>query len=297
MYTPPPRTSVSIIGVDGSSWDLTGPGSTATLVDGLSGLHLPKTSQLWSKTARRPGQTWRGSRLESREFTVKVAVGDSDAPYRRGDDWRTLDSQFWQALSTDALATLRVNDRYLRFRLDDNEDPVFAQDPALLGNAVYSIDCIADRPEWMGDQISKAFAYNALANQNYYGGSTGLGPPFYIGEAGIFDSAAVPNPGDLPAYPTWMIVGPATRVTFGVGNRTTTLPFSLNVGDQVIIDTEAQMIRDQQGNNLWPQIGYTPVNLAPIPPGDPSPVVIAMDGAEAGASVTVSLIPLYRRAW
>lgn len=290
-------TSVLLHGCDGTTWDLLDRTSPVTLTAGLGGLHLPKASHRWSSTAARPGRTWKGAVLDARTFTMSVLVGDPQPPFRTGDDWRTLDSQFWQALSYEDTATLQVGDRTLPFRLDEDNDFDYAKDPALIGKAVYPIACIADRPEWSGQPVTATFGYADTGSDNYYGAGAGLGPPFYVGSSGLFDTAAVPNPGDLPAFPVWTITGPALAATVGVAGHTVTLPFPLNRGDVAIIDSEAQTITDSQGNNLWPQMGYTVVDFAPVPTGDLVPVVVGMAGAQAGASVTVDLTPRYRRAW
>jgi hypothetical protein len=293
-------TSIQLLGCDGSTWDLTSGADGATLAGGISGLHLPKVTHLWTKTAHRSGQTWRGSRLESRSFSMQILVGDTAPPFRIGSDWLALDDEFWSALSTEATAQLVVNGaRTLTFRLDDgNDQEALSTDPSLAGCAVYTIDCVADRPEWAGAPIAASFPYQASSSSNFFGGGSGaLGPPFYISAASGLDTASVANPGDLPAYPVWTITGPVGSATVGVVGQTVTLPFPLLAGDQVIIDTEAQTISDPQGTNLWPQMGYADVEFAPIPAGGTAPVVVGMSGADVGASVAVSLTPLYRRAW
>lgn len=291
-------TTVVLHGCDGSTWDLMSGANGAALARGLSGLHLPKVTHQWTKTAHRSGQSWRGSRLESRSFSMSVVVGDAKPPFRTGSDWQALDASFWQALSTDLTAQLVVNGtRTLTFRLDDGNDQQLADDPSLFGAANYTIDCVADRPEWTGATVTQKFPYSVASVDNFFGSTSGVGPPFYISAAAALSTAAVANPGDLPAYPTWTITGPMSSATVGVVGQTVSLPFPLRAGDQVIIDTEAQTITDPQGTNLWPQMGYADVEFSAIPAGDLVPVVVGMDGATTGASISVKLTPLYRRAW
>lgn len=282
-------TTIEMIGCDGSTWPLLGlGGGPVVLAEGLGGLHLPKVAHLWTQTARRSGSTWRGSRMASRQFSLNAYFADlSYVP------------TFFAALSTDFTAQLVVNgSRTLTFRLDEDNDFVPAKDPMLGPDSIYPVHLVADRPEWAGTPVTQTFPYAAAASTNFFGGGSGtLGPPFYISAAPLLATAAVSNPGDLPAYPTWTITGPIGTAMVGVADQVVTLPFPLNTGDMVVIDTEAQTITDPNGTNLWPQMGYVDVEFAAIPAGDLVPVVVGMDAAAAGASVAVSLTPLFRRAW
>jgi hypothetical protein len=291
--------SVTLLGCDGSVWDLGTGSSGAYLSNGLGGLHLPPVSHLYTKTARGSGSTWRGARTESRAFSMNVVVGDPLPPMRTGPDWLTLDEQFWRALSATETSRLVVNGlRTLTFRLDEsNADQSFDDDPSVFGIAKYSIDCIADRPEWTGAPTTATFPYQGTATTNFFGGGSGTkGPPFYISAANLLNTASISNPGDLPAYPVWTIQGPLSTATVGVGRATITLPFPLQSTDVVVIDAQAQTITDGQGNSLWPFMGYQEVSFAPVPPGDLVPVAAGMSGGAAGASISLTLTPLYRRA-
>lgn len=287
---------VTLLGCDGSTWNLTDPTSPVQLATGLGGLHLPKVSHRWSTTARRAGRSWKGSVADARAFTMNLLVGKDAGVY--GADWRSLDATFWEALSTDETATLVVNGvRSLAFRLDEDNETDFADDPGNFGLATYKVDCIADRPEWLGKPVTATFTFQAQDTSNYYGGVTGLGPPFYISEASLFDTASVSNPGDLPTPAVWTITGPADAARFGVDGHVIQPPFALQSGDRVIVDTDAETIMDATGNSLWPLMGFTPVDFASIPPGDEVPIVVGMDNPGPGASISVSLTPRYRRGW
>jgi hypothetical protein len=288
-------TSVTLLGCDGSEWNLMDPQSPARLQAGLGGLHLPSVRHRWSTTNRRSGSRWKGSVIESRAFTLNVFVGDAEPPFRRGDDWRALDGQFWRALSTDALSTLVVGRRRLRFRLGGDNDFDFFKDPSDLGKAVYPISCIAEQPEWFGDVQTALFWPSQVPTQDYYGGGTA--PPFTVDVSSLTQRAYVSNPGDLPSYPKWTIIGPASTVEVGIPGRTIQIPYALVDGDVVIIDTRAQTITDPSGNNLWPKMGAAPVDFAPIPPGDRVEIVVGMGSPQAKSAISVELTTRYLRAW
>lgn len=291
-------TTVTLTGTDGQVWELNDPASPVQLVGGVGGLHLPKVSNRWQSTARQSGGRYKDSITDSRQFDLTVMVGDPQPPFRTGDPWRDLDARFWSGLRHDDSATLRVNgSRSLTFRLDDDNEQDFAKDPALSGKAVYTISCIADRPEWRGTTTTTTYDFDVDAPSNYYGG--GLGPPFTISAPSLNRTAYVSNPGDLPVYPVWTITGPAAiGARVGVADRVIALPFALLAGQQVVIDTEAATIIDgHNGDNLWQAMGSTPLDFAPIPAASGVPIVIGLDSPDAGSAIDITLTPLYRRAW
>jgi hypothetical protein len=291
-------SSAVLLGCDGSVWDLLDRRAPVRLRNGLGGLHLPKVSHQWATTARRSGRTWKGAVTDARAFTMNVVVGDPRPPHRKGPAWRALDGQFWEALSTDELATLVINgERSRAFRLDEDQDLEFDIDPALQGRALYPIACIADRPEWLGKPVTQTWTFRPDDTTNFYGDTAGVGPPLYIAQSSLFATASVSNPGDLPAPAVWTATGPAAAFRVGVDGHVIEPPFALQSGDQVILDTEAETIMDPTGNSLWPLMGAAPVDFAAIPHGDEVPLAIGMDTPGPGASISISLTPRFRRAW
>lgn len=294
----PTDTSIILIGADGSRWDLLSPTSPVTAARGIGGLHLPAVTQQWTDMVGKPGSTWRGSQMAPRRFTMNLLVGDRTPPYRTGGDWRNLDGTFWAAMSTEESSSLIVNGkRRLRFRLDGDNEFDFAMDPSIHGKATYPINCIADWPLWQGDPINVSFPWVPEVEVNYYGDVAGVGPLFFISRANLFTTAMIANPGDFPSWATWTINGAVGVASVGVGDDIISLPFALNDADVVIIDTAEETIVDSFGDNLWPRMGYAPVPMAPIPPGDMVPIRIGMEDPAFGAGVVVTLIPQFRRAW
>lgn len=290
-------TTLTLNGCDGSVWNLMDRDSPAHLLGGMGGLHLPSSTHRWATTARGSGRRWKDAVTDARKFHMTVRVGDPYPPFRTGDDWRALDGQFWSALAIDKLSTLVMNgERSLPFRLDDANDFDFLKDPALLGKATYPIACIADHPEWLGDPVSASFSFAGTVATNYYG-TSGMAPPFVISAPAIGRHATITNLGDLPSYPVWRIIGPSTTAVVGVGSDLISIPFALQAGQQVIIDSQAQTIVDGTGISLWPQMGSTPVQFAPVPPGGEVEIAVGLEGGGATSQIQVSLTPRYRRAW
>ena len=289
-------TSLTLNGCDGSVWNLMDVDSPAHVLGDLGGLHFAPAKHQWAQTARRPGRRWKGVTTDSRAFHMAVRVGDPQPPFRTDDEWRTLDGQFWEAFSYEQTSTLVMNGtRSLKFRLDEDNDHVFPKDPALIGKAVYSIACIADRPEWLGAPTTATFSFAPTTTTGYY--PAGQGPPFTISAPTIGRTATISNPGDLASYPVWRIIGPSTTAQVGVGGQLIPIPFALQAGQQVVIDTEAQTILDGTGVNLWPLMGSTPVKFAPVPAGGLVPINVGLEDGLAGSQIQVTLTPRYRRAW
>lgn len=305
--------AIDVLGADGSQWHLLDPTSGVQLPGGISGLHLPGREPQWSQTARIPGRRRRGVTVAGKQVVMNVHVGDLQQPYRVDEDWRLLDAAWWRALGggeqpftlsvsnglTDILGRPDVRSLQL---WDESEDPGYIQDPAMAGSHDYEVHAGAESAYWTGPEVTRKFEYSTSDAEDYYGGAagSGFGPPFHISGAVQFSSAAIPNPGELPAYPRYRINAPFNSVVVGVGDDVVTLPFSQVLSQQVLIDTDPRVLSivDAQGHDLWPLVGTAidPI-FAPVPPGSSTPLTIAMDGADVGAYVEVSLTPLYRRAW
>jgi hypothetical protein len=113
-------------------------------------------------------------------------------------------------------------------------------------------------------------------------------------------TSTVTNPGQVEAYPRYLITAPFRSVIVGPGDKLITLPFQQVGSQRVYIDTDprVQSIVDGDGNDLWPLVGSAIDPLfAPIPKKTTVPMTIVLDSPAPGAGVYVSLTPLYRRGW
>jgi hypothetical protein len=306
-------TSIDVLGADGSVWELLDPRSGVTLSGGISGLHLPPASAQWSETARIPGRRRRGQTVGGRETQMRVHVGDLFAPRRVGEAWKQLDGAWWHALGGgDAPFTLRVtNDRFdaagrpdvRTLQLwDATDDPGFAADPEVHGSAEYDVTASAEAAYWSGPDLVSSFDFSAEDSQDYYGGLVGggFGPPFYISAGSQFSNATVFNPGDVDAYPIYVIRAPFLSAVVGIGEDLVTLPFAQVATQRVVVNTDPKVLSivDGNGNDLWDLVGggIDPL-FAPVPPRATTALTLALDGADTGAGVDVHITPQYRRAW
>lgn len=103
----------------------------------------------------------------------------------------------------------------------------------------------------------------------------------------------VENDGDVPAYPIWTINGPFTSVTVrnSTIDRGFTYPTSMSEGQQLIIDTNAKTVVNQNGVNMWQFVGPAPTLFA-VPAGT-TYMDIALEGATTASSIVVSFYPRY----
>lgn len=294
-------------GADGSIWDLLDVQSGVQLV-ALDGLGFPSFTQQFAASGQRDGRSYEGTRYQQSTITLVVSVGDiypqpGQTWRRKGDSWRALDRQWHRSISPEIPGRLTIvtgsgGRRYLDLRLDQPFFPPPGRDPALLGEATYSIVLTADDdPWWVGEKISpQEFSSSGSAPQPFFGGTGGT-TLFYISRSETLTRARLSNPGDRPAYPLWWVRGPFTTATIGLGDDTVSLPFTRSAGQTVYVDSFHQTIVDQNGVNLWPLMGFSDPIFAPIPPGEEMSLATNLTGSTSQSAVGVSIIPKYEGPW
>jgi hypothetical protein len=161
------------------------------------------------------------------------------------------------------------------------------------GWASYGITLVAEQPFWEGPAVTRA--WQASEPVPFIGG--GPSNPtggLYISSGSTLGSASMPNPGDEPAWPVWLIHGPTVSVSVGVGGRVIEVPFPLAEGEQLLIDTAptAQTAIDSDGVERTAELGQ--VEFAPVPPGESVDLSLTMVGQGV---VEAAITPLWHRAW
>jgi hypothetical protein len=288
-------------GWDDSLWDICSGqlASGVCLLSGVRGLTMPTVQRWTSQSPAVHGSRWRGMTVLERDvfWPLEVyGVGGSQA-------WIEHERAFWKTMRPDKTGVWTVtqpdgNARSLICRFADDGQASFDIAPELTGWATYGITLVAESPFWRGDPIIRTFG--ADDSQNYFGGTGGggFGPPYYITSGLTMAGAAVDNPGDMDAWPTWTINGPSTLATVGVGTSAITVPIALSGGQWVRIETSpdaganAQRAIDQAGVDRTSQLGA--VEFASIPPGAPADLNASMTGA---GTIDVEITPQYLRAY
>lgn len=280
----------------GNSWTLTKPDSGIILQRGVRGLGAPKFVHYRDQLGASSGSLWRGYRAESREvFWPLYLYSDGNS-----SDWRAYNAKFWKGMSPglEGRWVVRAEDgttRTLRCRYTSGGDEAFELDPVFFGWAKYGIYLQADQPYWEGEPIITTWQ---TAEPAFFFGPDRLAPAFHISKPPIPVQATTSNPGDVPAWPVWTLRGPLTSATLGVGSHIISVPFSLGVGDELVIDTRptAQTAILNGTTDKTGDLGS--FGFTKIPAGASVNVVVTINApSEQVASASLALTPLYEWAF
>jgi hypothetical protein len=303
-----PRLSSSIIGIkiigaNGAVFDLVNGTEGAFLTDGLEGVDLPVFKFIERKTARAPGRRVLGINWDTGRCSLKITVGDTWANrptgnFRAGRDWLQLDRTFRGAFTPLGITVVEVTTpdgvRRFRGRLEPDGFEADTGKAATLadinGLASYSIELGADWPFWQGIPVDYDFPYASVQGDNYYGPANAA-PDFIISKGNSLARAVVLNPGQVEAWPEWIITGPA-QATVGVSDHLTRVN-GLSSGQQIRITTNPSSmdVRDESGTRAWGAIAE--YDFAGIAPGESSNISAQIVGGGDGANIHLTLTPNY----
>lgn len=282
------------LGADGSVWDLNDT-EAGVLVErgGVRGLGMPDMTRYSTSSPGAYGSRYRGFRVNDRDVFWPVFIGSTV----NGLDWIAKDRAFWRSLRVDTPGVWQITQpdgvkRSLTCRFVDDGQQAFEIDPAASGAVSYGVTLVADEePMWCGDDVTLSFGTTSAV-------------PFFSGAGGVVSispgytltTAVVINPGDLPAWPRWRITGPCDSAYLGAnGGQVSYLP-ALAAGQWVEIDTRptAMTAVDQNGTDVSNAVGWNPL---PVPEDATSPLDITITPLSSACSVSVTITPLYYRAW
>ncbi|MFE9684188.1 phage tail protein [Streptomyces sp. NPDC006285] len=126
-----------------------------------------------------------------------------------------------------------------------------------------------------------------------------------VSSSQVLGATTVNNPGDVNVWPTWVVTGPASLITFthqGTGESFALNPNAaaighgnLLAGQQVTIQTDPGRVRYQNGDNWIGGINWPGAQLWGLAPGD-NEVTFALSGASAGSAVDLVFNPRYETA-
>jgi len=306
-------------GADGSQFDLLSPDSGTLLMAGARGLNMPSLTDYTSESPALDGARFRGSRTNQREVFWPLLVY-SDAGSQA---WVEYDREFWNSLRPGQVGLWTVthpngDTRTLRCRFKDDGGQSYDVDPSLVGWAAYGITLVADQPYWEGAAVTRT--WKASQPVSFFGGGTG-GPPFTISPGSTLAKATMPNPGDVDAYPMWVLTGPIDIASVGLSGKLTQYQASIASGRSVVIDTSPDQQRvveiasppdpDSGGPDVGSQewldwisaamstgtdrvlnLGSVAFN-APVSPGRSVSLSLSMVG---DGTVTAAIVPYYFRA-
>lgn len=297
-FTPWTHNVHTWIDFEGNEWDLCRGNSGLLLLAGMRGTGMPPIQPYKSVSAGLHGSRWRGMQVLERDCFWPLKVF-SDAG---SEAWITHDAQFWRTLHPERTGTWKVTQpngvsRTLQVRFVDDGQKAFDTAPELIGWTHYSISLVAEDPFWKGEPISRV--WGPTDEQPYFGGDSGggFGPPYYITSGLSTSSAAIENPGDVEAWPTWTIYGPCSSAEVGVGDDVIEVPITLTAGQWVRIETSpyagetSQRAIDQAGVDRTAQLGT--VDFAWVEPSASADLNVSIVGA---GLIEGRIVPSYLRA-
>lgn len=280
-------------GCDGSTWDLMDASAGVVMPpDGVRGLGMPTFDRWTTLSPALAGSRYQGSRTQERTFLLPVFIWSDIGT----DDFLATETSFADSYRPDVKSTLEIvrpdgDSRFLDLRFVDDNGQTYGQDPAQAGWSVQALNMVADdNPYWYGAPVSRTF--DAPNDQQFYLSSGGV---VFISPGGTTSTAVITNPGDVDAWPVWVVTGGHGGGTLGAGVGSVVVP-AMADGTTWTIDTRPanQIAVDQLGVDQSAHVTWNP---APVPRGTQVVLALAMTSPDSSASITCRLVPQYFRAW
>lgn len=290
----------------GTVWPLTDTeAGWFTLAEGVSGLGAVKY-ELTSDAHPRGGARLRHAQPQPRTIVWPLFV--------QGQDHMEF-LERWRALATAFTRTLRLGPDGTRVpgvleiaRPDGSrrrievfyEDGFEGQDKRGWGrdadSAVISLWC--EDPYWT-DPVPQTVHREQGELASFF-------DPFpTISSSQVLGATTVVNPGDTTVWPTWVVTGPASLITFthgGSGEFFSLNPSAPQVGhgnllqgEQVLISTNPPSVRFENGDNWVGGLNWPTASLWGLAPGD-NPVSFVLAGSGPGSAVDLVYNPRYETA-
>ena len=299
---------LTLVGNDGSEWDVMRGTQGLILGRGLNGVLFPQFEQ--NTTELIQGRRRNRTRYKAAEIESTFQVGDTagseileinGGQVRRGSKWLSLDTQVRRALIPDGQVEFRAKSpdtiqRVLTCSVDEVDGEIELM-PDIRGFQEYGVDLSSDGPFWRSSRPS-TFDYSTDTTEtiDYYGGTdgNGKGTPLYISGSGESIENALRNGGDVASWPTWTITGP-TVAEMRVQNSVIETQL-LAPGETLVIDT-APWSRSVtvDGQPAWNRLVRR--QFAPIPTGSNPDVSIVIRDAGVGSAIRVEVFECFLGAW
>lgn len=302
VYLPPPADpfrSHYILwweGWDGSNWSLSDQESGLVLMRGVRGLGRITQENHRDEHASLAGSRFRDFRATNREIFLPIHLysdGDSDA-------WVKHNRAFSRTMRAGTTGWIHIihpdgEHRKIQARYDKGMEEAYELDPAFYGWATYGIYLTAEQPYW--EAVEPVTDSWKVADPVYFfgGGSVpGNAPAFGISNKQNISTATITNPGDVETSPVWTVHGPTTTANVGVDGRVIGVPFEIEAGQWVVIDTrpdEQTAILHDGGVETDVTHLLSSFDFEDIPAGDDVQLDIELTGI--GGTVDIALTPLY----
>ena len=268
--------SISLIGSNGDTIALTDGYSDFILTTGVLGFGIPPTRVRISESAS-AGGVWRNTKRGVRDIDLPIVVW--------GTDRQDLETKLRRLsnLLQDFNGPTKIRATYsdgTAFELNAHYvagGDVEYGDESNRVHAKWVISMQAPNPYWESVnplnytlQLSagRGLIRNASLSKLRLSGQYGFG------------NVTLVNPGDVVAYPTWVITGPCDSVSITENGVGFTYTEPVAVGESITIDTLTGVVTDQNGENKYANLGSAP-KLFTIKPGTQTVTIAAPGAVEA----------------
>jgi len=278
----------------GDRFELSEWATGAFLMPGVTGMSMPKINHQTLSYANAHGNVWNGLLIEPREVFWPLYLYNDETSQGYVDHIRA----FWEALSPFETVRWHVRDvtgteRYLDVRLKDDGGPGNDHDDVYYGWSKHRVVLEAHQPMWRS-VVPIQRPFEESGGVKFFGPAGNNGPPFRPSRNSAAGTAALPNDGDLPAYVTWELVGPLNPATLSHGGHVIDVPFVINQGQTVVIDTNPESLTAFRNGVEITELMTGRFDAAPIPRKATTALQVEYGG---DGSITASITPSYMRAY
>jgi len=265
--------SISLIGSNGDTIALTNEYSDFILTTGVLGFGIPPTKVRIAESAS-AGGVWRNTKRGVRDLDLPIVV--------MGTDRQDLETKLRRLsnLLQDFNGPTKIRANY-----SDGTAFELAAHYVGGGDVEYGDESNGIRAKWVVSLQAPNPYWESVTPLNYTlqmsAGrgllrSTSLSKLHLSGQYGFGDVTLI-NPGDVVAYPNWLITGPCSSVSISANGVGFTYNEPIAEGDSILIDTFAGTVKDQDGVNKYGSLASAP-KFFTIKPGAQT-VTIAAPGA------------------
>lgn len=258
---------IQLTGTDGSVWDLRNGTEGVKLSDGgIRSLGMPLFLPQTDANAAADGQTLSDFKVGPRAAILPIRFRTADLAQQ---------GAWWSAVSPygplGVYCVLRVTNnatglwRELRLRFEDDGGIALTQDPetAAMLNMVWPISFTADDPFWTSTEVVSSYSMADSASALFFGE---LGaPPFNISPETGGVSKLLINTGDVPAWLTYEVEGPATNFQALLDGHYVGATLNVDDGSLLTVQTDPLVqFADLNGESVnWRLDSFDAV---PVPP-------------------------------
>lgn len=304
--------TIEIVGVDGSSWTVSGEDQGhegVVLNNGAQGLQEAPRKGIWSQSAFQEGATYMGNTVEPIDLVLAFQVwGDEE-------NWADVAAAFRKAWDYEQETIIRVSSeagsRTIKVRLLEAPDRNSNKDPRLTQYSLDTYTLRAGWPFWEGDGAVDEFEVSLKTRppSNVWEEMSEALRRLFSLESGIdkYDEGyvTVSNPTDTPLYPQWVATAPGRWAIPDWSfkddedaHRAVVCP-TLGDGEDLTIDTypRNEPYVSSLNTNIAGRFGGV-LFLNPIPPRTaPTQVPVRYVGNDPNAKITVILRDKWMGPW